>query len=158
MADEGPRRAFDGRLVEGSLEDAAAAQVIVGETPDALEAGPSPGGRGSARRERWRLLLRSPTFVIGAVVVLFWLACAIFPHLLERYDPLQTNILQKFKPPSGAHWFGTDDLGRDVYARVIAGARDDPDRSRRSRRCSGPWPARRSACSPAIRGAGWTRA
>jgi peptide/nickel transport system permease protein len=123
VSDEGPRAPTEGRLVEGSLEDAAASQVAVGEVPAGLEAAPAPGDRGSARRERWRLLLRSPTFLIGAVVVLFWLACALFPHLLERYDPLQTNILQKFKPPSGEHWFGTDDLGRDVYARVIAGAR-----------------------------------
>jgi hypothetical protein len=94
VSDEGPRAPTEGRLVEGSLEDAAASQVAVGEVPAGLEAAPAPGDRGSARRERWRLLLRSPTFLIGAVVVLFWLACALFPHLLERYDPLQTNILQ----------------------------------------------------------------
>jgi len=47
----------------------------------------------------------------------------VFPHLIQRQDPFHTDILGKLKSPSGAHWFGTDDLGRDVYARVVAGAR-----------------------------------
>ena len=105
------------------MEDAARAQVIVGEVPAALEAAPEPGGRRSARRERWHLLLRSPTFLIGSLVVLFWLACALFPHLLERYDPLQVDILNKFKPPSSTHWFGPDNPGSRYLARVVAGER-----------------------------------
>ncbi len=113
---------IDGPRLEGLDEDAASAQVVVGEIAPGLE--PVRSGRTVARRERIRLLMRSPTFVIGSVVVLFWVTCAIFPHLLERYDPIETHILQKFKAPSSAHWFGTDDLGRDVYSRVIAGARD----------------------------------
>jgi peptide/nickel transport system permease protein len=124
MSDDGDLIApkIDGPRLEGLDEDVAAAEVVVGEIAPGLE--PARSGRAVARRERIRLLMRSPTFVVGSVVVLFWVICALVPHLLERYDPIQTRILQKFEPPSGAHWFGTDDLGRDVYARVIAGARD----------------------------------
>jgi len=73
---------------------------------------------------RWQLLLRRPTFFVGAAIVLFWVACAIFGHLFAPYNPLVQNLLSANTPPSGAHWFGTDPLGRDVLSRVIVGARD----------------------------------
>jgi len=79
--------------------------------------------RRSTRRERWRALRRSPTFIIGAVIVAFFLICALFPSLLETQDPLAQNLLARLHPPSGTYWFGTDELGRDVYSRVIGGAR-----------------------------------
>lgn len=70
------------------------------------------------------LILRSWTFVIGAVIVLFWVLCAIFGRWLVPYDPFADDMLNSLAPPSAAHWFGTDQLGRDVFSRVIAGARD----------------------------------
>ncbi len=73
---------------------------------------------------QWRLLLRKPTFLIGAGVLLIWLACAIFGHLIAPSDPLAQQLLAKNAAPSGAHLLGTDDLGRDVLSRVIVGARD----------------------------------
>jgi len=79
--------------------------------------------RVSARGERLRLLWRSPTFVVGSVIVLFWALSAIFGRLLVPHDPFQPDILHGLTPPSAAHWFGTDNLGRDVFARVIVGAR-----------------------------------
>jgi len=72
----------------------------------------------------WRLLLRRPTFLIGAAILLFWLTCAIFGHLIAPYDPLGQQLLGNNAGPSGAHWFGTDTLGRDVLSRVIVGTRD----------------------------------
>lgn len=72
----------------------------------------------------WRLLLRRPTFVIGAGILLFWVICAIFGRLIAPYDPLAQQLLAKNAAPSGAHLFGTDPLGRDVLSRVIVGARD----------------------------------
>lgn len=77
----------------------------------------------SARRERIDVLLRSPTFVVGAVMVAVWVICAIFGPLIVPHDPFATSPLQRLRPPSAAHWFGTDRLGRDVLSRVIAGAR-----------------------------------
>jgi peptide/nickel transport system permease protein len=79
--------------------------------------------RRAARRERVQLLLRSPTFVVGAVIVGTWIVCAIGNTHLTPYDPLVTDPLNKLRPPSGQHLLGTDQLGRDVLSRVIAGAR-----------------------------------
>jgi peptide/nickel transport system permease protein len=70
------------------------------------------------------LVLRSWTFLIGAVIVLFWVLCAIFGQSVVPYDPFADDMLNSLASPSAAHWFGTDQLGRDVFSRVIAGARD----------------------------------
>ncbi|HWJ36245.1 MAG TPA: ABC transporter permease [Steroidobacteraceae bacterium] len=73
---------------------------------------------------RWRELLRSGTFVSGMVIVAFWAGCALCGRLVVPFDPFQDDILNTLSAPSGAHWFGTDQLGRDVFSRVIVGARD----------------------------------
>lgn len=79
--------------------------------------------RRQARRERLRLLVRRPGFVVGSVLLLFWLACAVGGDRITPYDPIndfdQPNIR-----PSADHLMGTDQLGRDVLSRVMAGARD----------------------------------
>src|SRR6185312_3192840 len=72
----------------------------------------------------WRLLLRRPTFIVGAIIIVFWVICALFGHAIAPYNPLAQQLLFNNNPPSGAHWFGTDALGRDVLSRVIVGARD----------------------------------
>jgi peptide/nickel transport system permease protein len=76
------------------------------------------------RRERLGQLLSSPTFLTGAAIVVFWGACAIFGHALVPYDPLADDMLNTLLPPSREHPFGTDQLGRDVFSRVITGSRD----------------------------------
>ena len=78
----------------------------------------------TARRERLRLLLRSPTFLIGTGVLLFWLACALLGSRITPYDPIFDQTSDISQAPSTEHWFGTDRLGRDVLSRVIAGSRD----------------------------------
>ncbi len=75
-------------------------------------------------RRDLRRLLRSGTFVTGAVIVLFWVGCALFGAALVPHDPFADDLMNALMPPSGAHWFGTDQLGRDVFSRVIVGARD----------------------------------
>jgi len=72
---------------------------------------------------RWRLLLRRPTFWAGAVILVFWIVCAVFGRSFAPYNPLAQQLLAANQAPSGAHWFGTDPLGRDVLSRVITGAR-----------------------------------
>jgi len=72
---------------------------------------------------RWRLLLSRPTFLVGAAIIVFWVVCAIFGKSFAPYNPLAQNLLANNTAPSGAHWFGTDQLGRDVLSRVIVGAR-----------------------------------
>jgi peptide/nickel transport system permease protein len=70
-----------------------------------------------------RLLAQRRLAVVGLAVVLFFIAIAILAPLISPYDPLATSWLTVRKPPSAAHWFGTDEIGRDVLARVIWGAR-----------------------------------
>jgi peptide/nickel transport system permease protein len=81
-------------------------------------------GPAAARRERLRLLLRSPTFMTGALVILFWIACALFGQYFVPVDPYADDMMATLSPPSAEHWFGADALGRDVFSRVIIGAAD----------------------------------
>lgn len=84
----------------------------------------------SPARERGRLaellaaLGRSRTFLVGAAILLFWIFCALLGEFFTPYDPLADDIINSLMPPSAEHWFGTDQLGRDVFSRVIVGARD----------------------------------
>jgi peptide/nickel transport system permease protein len=73
---------------------------------------------------RWRMLTRRPTFLIGAAIIAIWVVCAIFGSSIAAYSPLSQSLLAANTGPSAAHWFGTDQLGRDVLARVITGSRD----------------------------------
>jgi len=79
------------------------------------------------RREAWlerlRLALRTPSLLVGAAVILFWIVCAVFAGVISPHDPLAPDILHKLQPPSALHRFGTDGLGRDVLSRVIYGSR-----------------------------------
>ena len=79
----------------------------------------------TTRSHRWSVLLRSASFWIGAFLVLMWVFFAIVGDVVTPYDPLgsPTDVLNRFQPPSAEHWFGTDQLGRDVQSRVLAGAR-----------------------------------
>src|SRR4051812_36377359 len=65
---------------------------------------------------------RSKTFLVGAGVLAFWVAIAIIWPLVVPHDPQASDPLAVLQSPSGDHWFGTDDLGRDVFSRVLAGA------------------------------------
>ena len=87
------------------------------------EPAPSPRSESrTARTERLRLLLRSPTVLIGTLIVGFWVFCAIFPGVAP-YDPIFDNQFPTSEKPSGSHPFGTDTNGRDIFSRVLAGAR-----------------------------------
>jgi peptide/nickel transport system permease protein len=60
---------------------------------------------------------------IGVTLLALFVLCAIFAPLLAPHDPAQLNLSQRLLPPSHAHWFGTDELGRDVLSRVLYGSR-----------------------------------
>jgi peptide/nickel transport system permease protein len=62
--------------------------------------------------------------IIAVLLVLLLLTAAIAPRLLAPGDPLAIDPLAAFQAPSWAHWFGTDESGRDIFTRVIDGARD----------------------------------
>ena len=59
----------------------------------------------------------------GSALLLLFILCALFAPLLAAHDPAQLDLNQRLLPPSHAHWFGTDELGRDVLARTLYGAR-----------------------------------
>jgi peptide/nickel transport system permease protein len=93
---------------------------------EALAGTPAAGGpvrdEGvSARREQLARLRRSKTFIAGVAIIGFWVLCAIFGELVVQ-DPLASNPIGDLQAPSIDHLFGTDRLGRDVFARVIVGS------------------------------------
>jgi len=78
---------------------------------------------GDRLRRGWRRALRRPPAVAGAAVVLLFAAAAVAAPWIAPSDPLRTNWSQIRKAPSFTHPFGTDDLGRDNFSRVIWGTR-----------------------------------
>lgn len=71
---------------------------------------------------RLRLLLHQPSAVIAGVVFLLFVLAAVFADSITPYGPTQI-VSRPLQGPSGAHWFGTDEIGRDVFTRVIHGGR-----------------------------------
>lgn len=74
-------------------------------------------------KELAELVFSSPTAVIGLVIVLLWVLIAIFAPLITTYSPLDQDYKNINKSPSAEHFLGTDNMGRDVWARVAYGAR-----------------------------------
>ncbi len=64
----------------------------------------------------------SKTFIAGAAILLFWMLVALFWGAVVPYSPQALDPTASLAPPSAEHWFGTDNLGRDVFSRVLAGA------------------------------------
>jgi peptide/nickel transport system permease protein len=96
----------------------------VSPTPEPVTVGRMPAGEAPARSRRtWRRALRRPPAIAGAVVVLLFALMAAAAPWLATGDPIRTNWSQIRKAPTLAHPFGTDDLGRDVYSRVVWGSR-----------------------------------
>jgi len=66
---------------------------------------------------------RHPMAIVGGVILVVMIVVALFAPWLGTIDPEAVSPIKRLKPPSSAHWFGTDMLGRDVYSRVVYGAR-----------------------------------
>jgi len=96
----------------------------VGRTGSAWEGSSAPMKRQSFRQSIfWRQFRRNHLAVAGGMVVLLLGLAAIFAALLAPYDPAAYDVKQILLPPSAAHWFGTDQIGRDVLSRMLYGAR-----------------------------------
>jgi peptide/nickel transport system permease protein len=78
----------------------------------------------AASRIREAVSQLPPSVIVGSLILLFWVGCAVFGHLFVPYDPYAEDFLVMLAPPDAAHWFGTDQLGRDVLSRIIVGSRD----------------------------------
>jgi peptide/nickel transport system permease protein len=76
------------------------------------------------RRSRWlRRVRRQPLGIAAAFVLLVLVLLVTFGPMLVAWDPTRTNALQTLRPPSAEHWLGTDELGRDVFSRILSGGR-----------------------------------
>jgi peptide/nickel transport system permease protein len=84
---------------------------------------PPPPTWGERLVRVWRQLRRNRLSLIGSVIVVSLLLVALTAPLLGLASPVKLNIAQRFLPPGPGHWFGTDQLGRDVLSRVVHGAR-----------------------------------
>lgn len=83
---------------------------------------PLPGLETSRRPQSRRL---KPSLIAGMVIIGMFVLMALFPGLIARYSPTAFDYQAVLQAPSAKHWFGTDNFGRDIYARVVWGARLD---------------------------------
>ena len=96
------------------MTEAALTAIAVPDRAEELE---------SPSRRALRRLVKRKGAVAGLIVIAIFILLAVFAPLVAPHDPLATSWTLVRKPPSALHWFGTDDLGRDVLARVIYGTR-----------------------------------
>jgi len=85
-------------------------------------------GTAPSRLPRWLAAViwfarKKPLGTAGAVIVVLMAAGAIFADILAPYEPLATDYAHMLRPPSAAHWLGTDTFGRDILSRIIYGSR-----------------------------------
>jgi peptide/nickel transport system permease protein len=71
----------------------------------------------------WRRFRKHKMALLGTIITLVIVLMTIFAPLLTTYDPFKQNLRARFQPPSAEHWMGTDDLGRDMWTRVLYGGR-----------------------------------
>ncbi len=108
------------------LESRTQGALTPGPTRRSRPQPPVPSGRHPAGRRRRRLralrvLLRRPGFVIAVAFIALVILSALFPSWFTAADPYATAPADKLLPPGPAHWFGTDELGRDLFSRVVHG-------------------------------------
>ncbi|MGI6454280.1 MAG: ABC transporter permease [bacterium] len=71
----------------------------------------------------WKRFIRKPSGVLGGILCLLIFGVALLAPLLATHDPLAQDLSKSKEPPSSEYFFGTDDMGRDIYSRVIHGSR-----------------------------------
>ncbi|QKS73370.1 ABC transporter permease [Paenalkalicoccus suaedae] len=89
------------------------------EEVDAVKA-PKPE---SPWKDAWRQLRKNKLAMVGLGIITFFITIAIIAPLLTTQTVSQLNAADRLSPPSAQYWFGTDDLGRDIFTRIVYGAR-----------------------------------
>ncbi|MGH7323807.1 MAG: ABC transporter permease [Candidatus Rokuibacteriota bacterium] len=106
------------------MSDGHAVDTVLSPVP---RAAPALEGRrgttGRALQGLWRFVRRKPLGAIGGVLVVAMLVMAVFAERIAPFDYDETIRGARMKPPSTVHWLGTDNLGRDMWSRVVYGAR-----------------------------------
>lgn len=77
----------------------------------------------SQTKDILRRFFKNKAAVFGLIVILLLILCALFPQVIAPYSYDKQNLKEHFLPPSAAHLFGTDDFGRDIFSRIVYGAR-----------------------------------
>ncbi len=106
-----------GCLTRGCAMSNATASGLTSAVPQTVKAVSNPQSR------LWKHVRKYPTFWIGLVVLIFFGLVIIFANQIAPFDPLAQDLAQRLKPPNATHSFGTDELGRDIFSRVVYGAR-----------------------------------
>lgn len=79
------------------------------------------------KQSKWKeflsIFMLNKAAMVGAIIIGFYILIALFAPLLAPYDPYEIKLENKLIPPSGDHWMGTDDKGRDILSRIIYGSR-----------------------------------
>lgn len=71
----------------------------------------------------WHRLCQDKVAVVGMIIIIILVVVSVFGPLIPSLDPYSMNLAEQFQGPSLKHWFGTDDLGRDIFARIVYGGR-----------------------------------
>jgi peptide/nickel transport system permease protein len=78
---------------------------------------------GSLSSALWRFIRKKPLGAAGGVLIAAMVVTAIFANVLQTHDPIATDAANTLAAPSAEHWLGSDHLGRDIYSRIVHGAR-----------------------------------
>jgi peptide/nickel transport system permease protein len=103
----------------------ARAATAADQTADSAPSASIPGRQASLFRHALYVIGENPVTGFAFALFLLIAVCAIFGPLAAPYDPLATDTAAAYQPPSAVHWFGTDQLGRDMLSRVITATRLD---------------------------------
>lgn len=91
--------------------------------PVLLELASAQKSRGKTGQQVWRRLRRNPAALVGLVILVIFIALVLTAPWLARYSPTEIDLEVKLQSPSLEHWLGTDNLGRDIFSRLLYGGR-----------------------------------
>src|SRR5947208_1071583 len=91
--------------------------------PAVIAVAPPERARPGMRSVIARFVRRKPLGAAGGVLIAVMVCTAVLADVLQTHDPIATNAAYTLGPPNAEHWFGTDHLGRDIYSRIVHGAR-----------------------------------
>ncbi|QSF45836.1 nickel transporter permease [Paenibacillus tianjinensis] len=94
-------------------------QVTINATPPNVQAEKVSG----PWRDAWKAFRKNKTAMLGLCIIVFFVLIALLAPFIAPYGYKEQELVNRLKAPSADHWFGTDDLGRDLFTRILYGAR-----------------------------------